>query len=118
MVTGLKELVDLDRNDPNKVLRASQIGESERKVQNDMSTITDFFISPFDQDIPRDKLINIVSGKPVSDDIAKCLLEANERGEKQVKSFRTRLTDEESTLKPLIPSRRYLGPHLRTPVEK
>eukprot|EP00112_Aurelia_sp_Birch-Aquarium-sp1_P009014 Seg201.3 transcript_id=Seg201.3/GoldUCD/mRNA.D3Y31 product="hypothetical protein" protein_id=Seg201.3/GoldUCD/D3Y31 len=77
---------------PRKCLRPSEIIKSNKMVENIMNVLTTQFMNPFQQDIDKSKLYNLVSGCPVEDEICESLLSLEEDGIDLMKSFEKRLT--------------------------
>ena len=75
-----------------KCLRPSEIVKSNKIVEHLKTTLKTQFIDPFDADLDEDKLYNLVSGYPVSDEVSESLLTVESRGKEQMKEFKERLT--------------------------
>ena len=75
---GLKNVSD----NPRKCLRMKEIEKSEKAVQNIKSVLSDDFINPFSSELDTDKLYNLASGRPVTEDIRECLLSYKKRGKR------------------------------------
>ena len=59
-----------------KCLRPSKILKSNKMVENIKNCLNTQFLNPFDDEIEKEKLYNIVSGCPVHEDIAGSLLQS------------------------------------------
>ena len=93
-VEALLDMVDLgDEDNKKKCLRKSEILKSEKRVLKLKDILTNTFINPFADDLDPDLLLNIASGCPTSEVIAKCLLGLNERGQQLYTEFESRLKD-------------------------
>ena len=77
-----------------KCLRPSEIIKSNKIVESLVKTMREQFTHPFDASFEKDKLYNIVSGKPVSDDICQSLSSIMEIGTTYYEEFQKRLTGE------------------------
>ena len=66
-VEGLKEMAGIEKTTQNlrKCLRPTEIVKSNKIVESLMTTMRDQFTQPFDASFDKDKLYNIVSGKPI-----------------------------------------------------
>ncbi len=82
---------------PRKCLRPSEIIKSNKMVENIITVLTTQFMNPFQQDIDKSKLYNLVSGCPVQDEICESLLSLEEDGIDLMKSFENRLTTDPPT---------------------
>ena len=74
-----------------KCLRPTEILKSNTIVERLVKTMRDQFTSPFNSALEKDKLYNLVSGRPVSEEIAKSLLSVKDEGAKLYEGFRKRL---------------------------
>ena len=74
---------------PRKCLRTREIEKSEKAVQNIKSVLSNDFINPFSSDLDTDKLYNLASGCPVTEDIRECLLSFKKRGKVMMKNLKT-----------------------------
>ena len=95
-VEGLKEMAGVEKTTQNlrKCLRPSEIIKSNKIVESLVKTMREQFTHPFDASFEKDKLYNIVSGKPVSDDICQSLSSIMEIGTTCYEDFQKRLTGE------------------------
>ena len=80
-----------------KCLHPSEILKSEKMVDNIINALKTQFLNPFQEDIDKSKLFNLVSGCPVDDEISESLLSLQDNGIQAMKSFETRLTTKEPT---------------------
>eukprot|EP00794_Sanderia_malayensis_P012447 gene12447-13734_t len=80
---GLMDLSGLSRSimNPRKCLRPSEIIKSEEMVKRVQGIITETFVNPFQADLPKDNLYNIVSGRPVDSKIHSDLCTIRQEGE-------------------------------------
>ncbi len=76
---------------PRKCLRPAEIKKSETLVQRVRDVIENTFINPFQQDLLPEKLYNIVSGRPVEEQIKQDLCSISAQKQAQVKEFNNRL---------------------------
>ena len=74
-VEGLKEIAGVEKTTQNfrKCLRPSEIMKSDKIVESIVKAMREHFTHPFDKSFESGKLYNIVSGKPVADDICQSL---------------------------------------------
>ncbi|XP_065064905.1 uncharacterized protein LOC135691081 [Rhopilema esculentum] len=81
MVESLLSLADLDNfsSDPRKCLREREIRKSEERVTKLMQVMKEDFINPFDANIDQQKLFNLASGRPLSEEASSSLFSAEER---------------------------------------
>ncbi len=82
---GLMDLSGLSRSimNPIECLRPSEIIKSEEMVKRVQLIITEAFVNPFQADLPKDNLYNIVSGRIVQSDNANVdgrRIQAREKG--------------------------------------
>ena len=91
-----------DSQEPRKCLRQSEIVKSEQAVRKIMDVLEHTFINPFSDDIEKDKLYNLASGCPISDDAAECMLSYEKRGKGMMEEFRTRINGSHETNKKLF----------------
>ena len=92
-VEGLKEMAGVDKTTRNlrKCLRPSEIVKSNEIVEALIGCMRKQFTNPFDDSFNKDKLYNIVSGRPVSDKIAASLSNVEKIGTNGYNDFKTRL---------------------------
>lgn len=98
-VDALKEAAGLEKtsSNPRKCLRPSEIIKSEKIVSNLTTILTDQFLSPFDDTLRKDCLYNLVSGRPVSNEVADSLLNISGIGAKELHKFECRLEQNGTT---------------------
>jgi hypothetical protein len=87
-----------------KCVRPSEILKSNKMVENILNALNTQFLNPFQDDIDKSKLFNLVSGCPVDDEISDSILGLQSNGIQAMESFETRLTTkdpEESFFSPL-----------------
>ena len=94
-VSAVKELTGLcgSMENPRKCLQKGQITKHEKAVQNIIKVFKEDFVNPFSEDLNRDELFNVASGKPASAEVRDCLLSVFERGAQRMDEFRGRLND-------------------------
>ena len=63
-----------------KCLRSSEILKPEKMVDNIMNALKTQFLNPFEKDIKKSKLFNLVSGCPVDGEISESLLSLQDQG--------------------------------------
>ena len=80
-----------DTNSQRKCSRPSEISESEKRVLKLKDVLLNTFINPFDQELDPEKLFNIASGCPTSEETASCLLGLGQRGTILYAEFNSRL---------------------------
>ena len=88
-------------NDEYKATRPSQVLKSEKYVTDLVEVLRNDFVNPFDSNIDKNKLLNLSSGIPVNDDLAKDILKIKDRGidsynefvEKRIKSQAIKVHD-------------------------
>ena len=95
---GLIDSSGLSRSiiNPRKCLRPSEIIKSEEMVKRVQGIITENFVNPFQPDLPKDHLYNIVSGRPVDSKIHSDLCTIRQEGEVKLKEFTSRFTGDDS----------------------
>lgn len=93
MVSSLLELTNISDTSQNqrKCLRTKEIHNSEDRVTTTMDIIKSYFINPFSTDIDPSKLFNIVSGKPLPNNVQEQLLATHKRGSELYSAFNSRL---------------------------
>ena len=66
-VEGLKELAGIDKTTQNirKCLRPTEIIKSDAIVERLVNTMRNQFTTPFNSEFEKDKLYNLVSGRPI-----------------------------------------------------
>ena len=79
-------------NDCLKSLRPSQILKSNQVVTTTINSIKKQFLNPFDADLNKSKLYNLVSGRPASEEIAESLLNLEAAGKKMKEEFESRMS--------------------------
>ena len=91
---GLMDLFGSSRSimNPRKCLRPSKIIKSEEMVKRVQGIITETFVNPFQADLPKDNLYNIVSGRPVDSKIHLDLCTIRQEGKVKLKEFTSRLS--------------------------
>ena len=91
-VEALLEMTGLgDTNSQRKCSRPSEISKSEKRVLKLKDILLNTFINPFDQELDSEKLFNIASGCPTSEETANCLLGLGQRGTTLYAEFNSRL---------------------------
>ena len=65
-------------SNPQKCLRSSEIVKSNKMVEKIMVVMKTQFINPFQADLDKDKLFNLVSRYPAPEDMCECLLAFNQ----------------------------------------
>ena len=101
MVDSLLSLAYLDNvsSDPRKCLREGEIRKSEERVTKLMQVMKENFINPFNANIDQQKLFNLASGWPLSEEASNSLLSAEEREQVRYEQFNQRLNvDDESRI--------------------
>ena len=95
---GLMDLSGLSRSimNPRKCLRPSETIKSEEMVKRVQGIITETFVNPFQADLLKDNLYNIVSGRPVDSKIHSDLCTIRQEGEVKLKKFTNRFTGDDS----------------------
>ncbi len=93
MVESLLHLAEIDKtsSNPRKCLRETQMKKSGEKVQKIIKVMKEVFINPFSEDLDKNKLFNLSSGRPLSVEVAEELLLAEERGIAMFNKFNDRL---------------------------
>ena len=76
---------------PNKCLRPREIRKSNQMVATVVDVIKNQFFNPFDEELQKDSLYNIVSGMPVDNSIRKCLTSIFSSGPALMNDFVLRL---------------------------
>ena len=66
-------------------------------VQKIQDSLKNQFINPFDEQLDKEKLYNIVSGCPTNDEISKSLLNLEKQGEEMMSEFIARFTANEQS---------------------
>eukprot|EP00794_Sanderia_malayensis_P013273 gene13273-14641_t len=89
-ISGLTKTTSSSR----KCLRPSQILKSNKVVENIKNCLKTQFLNPFNDEIEKEKLYNLVSGCPVSEEITESLLNLEKSRKDAMKSFEERLTSE------------------------
>ena len=56
-----------------------------------MEVLNHTFVNPFDEDLDKNESYNLASGRPVSQEAAKCLLSYETLGQEMMKEFKTRI---------------------------
>ena len=93
-VDKLLELVGMCGSDNiRKCLRKSQITKSEKKILKMKSVLSEVFTNPFSDELQPDKLYNVASGCPTSNDVTECLLLLRQNGKMLHAEFNLRLTN-------------------------
>ena len=98
--------------EPRKCLRPSQILKSEAAVEKIMDVLEGTFVNPISDDLEKDKLYNLASGCPISDESCDCLLTYEGRGKILMDEFKTRIAGTHVTGKKLfntIERKKWLG---------
>ncbi len=81
--------------------------KSEERVKEVMKVMKEAFINPFSEELNKDKLFNLASGKPLSDEISASLLSVEERGMNLLDKFNKGLdASKEEDLRLFDPIRR------------
>ena len=75
-----------------KCLRPSEILKSEKMVDNIINVLKTQFLNPFQEDIDKSKLFNLVSRCLLDDEISESLLSLQDNSIQAMESFKTRLT--------------------------
>ena len=93
-VEGLKEIAGIEKTTQNlrKCLRPSEIMKSNAIVDKICSTMTEQFTHPFQPSFENDKLYNLVSGRPLPENITNSLLSVMTVGPELYSLFKNRLT--------------------------
>ena len=85
---ALDDLAGLRRNDTcYKSLRPSQILKSELMVGKVQTVLENEYLNPFDTSLEKNKLYNLSSGSPLTNDTADAILKLPEIGDKQASEF-------------------------------
>ena len=97
MVESLLCLAEIGKpsTNPRNCLRETQMKKSEEKVQKIIKVMKDVFLNPFSEDLEKDKLFNLSSGRPLPLEVAEQLLSAEERGVTKFEAFNDRLDAKE-----------------------
>ena len=77
---------------PRKCLRSSEILKSNKMVEKIMVALKTQFINPFQPDLGKDELFNLVSGYPAPEDVRECLLALESKGKELMDEFQERIT--------------------------
>ena len=83
-------------SNPRKCLRTSEILKSNKMVEKIMVILQTQFINPFQPDLDKDALFNLVSGYPAQENVCNCLLELESRGKELMAEFQDRISKESS----------------------
>ena len=75
-----------------KCLRPSEILKSNRMVESILKALKTQFINPFNPDLDKEKLYNLVSGYPVPDNVSESLLNVEKTGMECLQNFEDRIT--------------------------
>ena len=70
----------------------SQTTNSEKKVLKMKSVLSEVFTNPFSDELHPNKLYNVASGCPTSNDVTECLLLVRQNGKMLHAEFNLRLT--------------------------
>ena len=81
-------------SNPRKCLRSSEILKSNKMVEKIMVVLRTQFINPFQPDLDKDELFNLVSGYPAPENVRNCLLTLESRGKELMDEFQDRITTE------------------------
>ena len=92
-ISGLSKTTSSSR----KCLRPSEVRKVRKMVKNILDALQIRFLNPFHQDIEKSNLYNLVSGRPVDNDICDSLLGLEKDGIGLMESFEERLTTEATT---------------------
>ena len=109
IVESLQSLADVDKatTNPRKYLRVKQVQKSEEHVKEVIKVMKEAFVNPFSEELNKDNLFNLASGKPLSDENSASLLSVEERGKELFDKFNKRLdTNKEEDLCLFDPIRR------------
>ena len=91
-VEALLEMIGMgDKDSHTKCLRKSEISKSEKRIIKLKDILTNTFLNPFAGNLDVDKLFNIASGCPTSEEASKCLLGIEQRGIELYSEFKDRL---------------------------
>ena len=92
-VDALKEISGAQRTsyNPKKCLKPSEIIKSDVIVERIIDTMQSHFVEPFDLSLDKERLYNIVSGKPVPENVKESLSSIRSTGKKYFKNFEDRL---------------------------
>ena len=93
-------------SNPRKCLRPSEILKSNRMVENILKALKTQFINPFNPDLDKEKLYNLVSGYPVPDNVSESLLNVEKTGMECLQNFEDRITQEDHDKEFFSPIRR------------
>ena len=85
-------------DNPRKCFRTREIDKSEKAVKNIKYVLSNDFINPFSIELDTDKLYNLASGRPVTEDIRECLLSFKKRGKVMMKKLKDRLCESKKNL--------------------
>ena len=83
-------------SNPRKCLRISEILKSNKMVEKIMFILQTHFINPFQPDLDKDALFNLVSGYPAQENVCNCLLGLETRGNELMLEFQQRIEKESS----------------------
>jgi hypothetical protein len=81
-------------SNPRKCLRSSEILKSNKMVEKIMVVLRTQFINPFQPDLDKDELFNLVSGYPAPENVRNCLLTLESRGKELMDEFQDIITTE------------------------
>ena len=81
--------------------------KSNKIVENIINALTTQFLNPFDADLDKSELYNLVSGCPVADEVSDSLLNLEKAGEELFRSFEERMTKTESPEEFFDPIRKF-----------
>ena len=82
---------------PNKCLRPREIRKSNQMVVTVVDVFQNQFLNPFDEELRKDSLYNLVSGMPVDNQISECLTSIFPSGTALMKGFAQRLHQDGSS---------------------
>ena len=86
------------KEDITSQLRASKIIADCKNVKKLMNTF-DNFLNPFSEELQKDRLFNLTTGKAASPEVQEFLLSVNERGNEQHQKFRSECLHDPSRFK-------------------
>ena len=89
--------IDKTASNPRKFLQATEIKKSEERVMKVVEALKEDFINPFDSALDRQKLFNLVSGRPLPTDVAELLISAEDRGKGLQLEFNKRLDSDDGS---------------------
>ena len=92
-VEQLKEMCGIEKTTQHlrKCLRPTEIVKHNGIVEKIMKTMSQQFTNPFNTSFEKEKLYNLVSGRPVSENISTSLLSATNEGTELYDKFKERL---------------------------